>query len=791
MFLTLTRITVALTLLMTPASAAAGTLRADDSVAGVGIDVTLAGFAPHTQIAVGMTPPDGNARTFTVRSDAAGGAVLSVPGRSAERAGIYAFSAGNATAQARIDPDSLDPWMSSLQVKTAQIRADGRETAGITVTLRDRYGNPLPGRTAGVLSGRTGDAIRALTPETDAAGVQSFALLTTTPGEISLRAIDLLSGTPLAGSAVVQAGGTAMGGQATAYGSPYAAQLTPDGRFFYAQTLPSFDVIDRFEVEAPATMQPGVEAPKITIRAVDRSGRTVENYLGTVVFSSTDPQATLPNFGSYTFRDRDLGEKSFALALTFRTGGPQTMRVEDRNDNRIAGEATIQVSGGGVGPATGSIQITSHANDGYINSTDIVVEGRGPRFANLIVMGGPQDAVGSSDENGFFSIPVRLNPAQRDHTIRVRDESGRNDSGPLRLVLDQSIKEIDTIRFAPERPSANEQVLAAVQSAPGMAQVLLRLPDGTGVQEIVLTENPQLPGMYQGFFTAPAPGSYQPSVVATDRAGNRSEVRTLLTVASHTLPRVTNLRLESRAEAVALQWDAVEGDVSAYRIYIGNEPENFVYTLDTGGAVTQAVVRGLLPGRLYHFAVTALRGDRESEERSEPVAGQTLGITLDVTPAENALQVRWTDLAAALPLSSFLLEYGTGPDALTEQRRLNGDLRDITLRDLLPGVVYHLRLTPVSVAGQPLAELAAVGQGTPGGAGFRASARDEVPFDVVLHPGAQLRPPPAVNDTGLPPAAWMAAASLGAAGLLWYVRRRQERHRLHAFLRSMPAPPRR
>jgi len=789
MRLPLTHITIALFLLCAPLTATAGTIQAEDSVAGVGLTVTLSDFTPQASVEVQLTAPDGTPDSFAAQTDETGTAELAIAGRFAQRAGIYVLRTPNDTSgmtTVLVEPDSMDPRTSALQVQTPRIAADGHETAAIEVTLRDRYGNPLPGRAASVLSGRTTDTIRALTPETDVQGTQHFSFSTRTPGTSSLRAIDLLSGAPVLESATVEARGTAVGGQ-TAYASPYAAQTSLDGRFFYAQVLPSFDIIDHFEVEAPQTMQPGVEAQKLTVRAVDRSGNTVENYLGTVLFSSTDPAATLPNFGTYTFRERDLGAMTFALALKFRSSGTQTFRVEDANDDRIAGEATIQVGGDATNPGTGTIEITSHKNDDYINGTDILVEGRGPRFANIIVMGGPQDATGATDGEGNFSVPVSLNPAQTDHTIRVRDETGRNDSGPIHLILDRSAEEIELIQFSPEKPDAGTQVLVVVRSTPDLAQVMLRLPAGTAVQETILTENAMQAGSYQGFLTAPDAGTYQPSVIATDRAGNRTEVRTTLTVASTQLPRVENLRIEPREEAIALRWDAVEGSVTGYRLYIGEGPDNFLYTLDTGGPVTQAVVRGLLPDRVYHFAVTALREDLESEGKSTVVTGQPLGISLNVIPEESALQVRWTSLSADLPLSSFVLEYGTDETALSEKRILNGELRDVTLRDLLPGVPYFLRLTPVTVSGEEMTQLSATGKGTPGGTGFHAAPRDEAPFDITLHPGAQLNPPPAVNDVGLPRSAWMAAAGMGALCILWYVRRKQSARRTDRFLQAVSA----
>ena len=524
-------------------------------------------------------------------------------------------------------------------------------------------------------------------------------------------------------------------------------------------------------------------AVKITVRAVDRNGITVENYTGTIRFSTTDPQATVPNFGSYTFLDRDLGEKSFPLALTFHTGGSQTLRVDDSNNPDITGTTDIMV--GAQGSNGGSIDITSFEDGGMINTLDIVVEGMGPRFANLIVMGGAQDAYGTTDDRGAFAIPVTLAENQHDFTIRVRDDAGRNDSGPIHLILDQDKPVIDLIQFAPEEPKEGEKVLVVVQSEPGLAQAGMSIPDRINKQptDVVLAENPTQPGTYQGFFTAPAIDAYQPTVTVMDKAGNTATLSAQLVVGGKTLPKVTNLKAEPKVDAVDLTWDPVASNVDGYRIYIDD-----AYTLDTGKATTKASVKGLTQGQEYTFFVTALRGDIESEEKSDPAQARVLGFKLEVVPGDGALQVSWTSLAADLPLSSFILKYGTSADEMTESRMLNGDLRDVTIRDLLNGVAYFISITPITVTGDTLDELSATGNGTPDGTGFKPGARDDVPFDIKnlpqgpLHSGAPENP-----SSGIPTAAWMTLIAVAAAGVLLRWKHRRSVQQTAAFLQAINA----
>ncbi len=795
-----------------PFTAFAATLSVADSIAGLGLDIELRDGTPSSAMDISVVDPDGTRTTMPVHTDATGRAVTVLPGTKTEAAGTYTVNALKdrttiATTAAQVQPDSMDGRTSTVKVQMPYISADGRDEAAVSVIVRDRFGNPLSGRPIALVSSRTDDNIVSRSTETDIKGTQYFALTTNVPGTIQLRAIDLLSGSPIVESATVTAEG-AVGGysNSNAYAPAYYPSnttntaTTTNGRMFYAPSpygaqltaQSSFDVVDHFEVTAPAQMNAGEEASKISIRAVDRNNVTVEDYLGTIRFVTTDPNATVPNFGTYTFKDRDLGEKSFALSLTFRANGAQVLRIEDANDPRISGETTIMVGGGGTVGSNG-ITVTSHQNDDEVNTLDIVVEGVGPRFANIIVMGGEQDAYGATDEAGNFSIPVQLNAGQRDYTIRVQDDAGRSDSGPIHLVLDQIAPVIGDISFLPDDPEEDEKVLAVVESEPMLAQVMLRIPDRVNgkVTEIILAENPTQSGSYQAFFDAPAADMYQPSVTAMDRAGNIEEVRTQLAVGSEGLPKVANLRAEPRVDAIELQWDPVPGEVSGYRIYIGDSPTNFLYTLDTERVTTKATVKGLTPGQSYTFAVTAIRGDAESAEKSDAVEATVLGFTLDITPGDGALMVEWTSLTTDLPLSTFLLEYGTDPENLAEQRMLNGELRTFTIRDLINGVKYYISVTPITVTGDTLEELAATGEGTPSGEGFTPGARDDIPFDVRTLPGDTVHPAPSTPGSGIPASAWMIAMAAGIAGVFYRIKKRKNLMRQAAFLQAVQAQYRR
>ncbi len=786
-----------------PLSAQAAVLLSVESpvIAGLGTQVRVSGLTPSQSAHISVLPAAGEEILIPIQADSKGEAKQELRAQELQRAGSYhiGVEANGQSLTARqtftVQPDTVDIRHSTVRALSNALIPDGRDTADVVVTLRDRYDNPLPGRPVTLLSSRALDDISAQSQQTDIRGELHFIVSTTIAGTMSLRALDLLSGNALTESATINAGNAAIGGERMAYAAPaisnsaqlYRMSTTPSNRMFYAQ-MSGFDVIDGFEIIAPASLPSGEEAQLITVRAVDRSGNTVEDYVGSIVFSSTDPQATLPNFGEYTFKERDLGEKEFPLVLKFERSGIQTLRVEDQNDPSILGETTIDVAGDAHNAAA-TITVTSHTSGDTVSTTNIVLEGIGPKFANLIVSGGVSDVTGATDKDGNFSIPVSLNPQTRNFTLRVRDDASRNDSGPIDLILDTEKPSIGTITFSPEHPNTSDKVLIVVQAEPKLSSLVMHWqPKPTaGGEDVMLIENPTATGSYQAFFTAPEQGAYQPMIEATDSADNTAEVRTSFVVGS-SLSTVQNLRGEVRTNAAALEWDAVGEQVDGYRIYVGEKPDNFLYTLDTGRVTTKVTVAGLVPGRTYYFAATAVRGKEESAAKSTVLKLDIPGLVLTVTPSNGSLLLEWTP--PKVSLQSYMLEYGVREATYTEKRIIpakkadDGKPQAFTVSDLINGVTYFLRLTPITITGDALTDLAASGKGTPveNGLGFQPTPGDPIPFN----PGQEaLKHTPTNATTGLPAPVWfgIAALVLGACAYQWH-RRRALRHSA-AFLASI------
>jgi hypothetical protein len=99
--------------------------------------------------------------------------------------------------------------------------------------------------------------------------------------------------------------------------------------------------LDHLAVTLPATIQAGVLL-MFTVTAQDAYGNTVTEYGDTVTFTSSDPQAVLPQ--DYTFQTGDHGTHSFRGSL--QTSGPQSITAADTSG--FFGTGMTNVTAGAV-----------------------------------------------------------------------------------------------------------------------------------------------------------------------------------------------------------------------------------------------------------------------------------------------------------------------------------------------------------------------------------------------------------------------------------------------------------
>jgi hypothetical protein len=231
---------------------------------------------------------------------------------------------------------------------TLSLSGPSASTAGnafsVLVTARDAYGNVAPGYT-GRVHFTSSDAQAVLPADytftTADAGTHSFSATLKTAGSQSITATDTatasitgsLSGiavSPAAAASVVVAG----------YASPTTA---------------------------------GTAHP-FTVTFHDAYGNVATGYTGTVHFSSSDGQASLP--ADYTFTAADAGAHTFSATL--KTAGAQSLTAADTSTGSLTGSqtgisvvaaaaTTLSLSGPSASTAGSAFSVLVTARDAYGN----------------------------------------------------------------------------------------------------------------------------------------------------------------------------------------------------------------------------------------------------------------------------------------------------------------------------------------------------------------------------------------------------------------------------------------
>jgi hypothetical protein len=190
----------------------------------------------------------------------------------------------------------------------------------VTVTAQDGSGNTDPAY-SGTVHFTSSDGQAALPADSTLTnGVGTFSATLSTAGSQTLTATDTADST--------------LTGAATGIVSPAAAST--------------------FTVTASPTTLTAGTGTSITVTAFDTFGNVATGYTGTVHFTSSDPQASLP--ADFTFTPADAGVHVFSATLN--TAGSQSVTATDTVTNTVAGSQT----GITVTPAATTTVLTESAD---------------------------------------------------------------------------------------------------------------------------------------------------------------------------------------------------------------------------------------------------------------------------------------------------------------------------------------------------------------------------------------------------------------------------------------------
>ncbi len=805
---------LALTLqLATPTAGATGacSVSALDTVAGLGTQVSVNMCDAGLATIIEMRGPESAIYIQHITLDAGGSATTLIPSKNTIAAGRYEFTVAGKSGSFNVLADRADDAHSTLTVTPQIIAADGQSSATVTAVLRDRYDNAVSGRPLALIASRLTDEVEAQSKQTDDNGRFLWTVRSAERGTTSLVVYDIAGARQMKLRVNLSFGSksSTLGASLTGFeqgGTSPQKAIAPSAWTAATTDITTTDtMIDHYEVALPqnATDVKANELFSLTIRAM-RGTELIRGYIGTLVVKCSDTDADLPKkgtdpknpkLGHVDMRGVDQGERNVPLAFVLRATGTQTIEFADQMDATITGKITLNVTGGDSG-GTGKITILDPRDRSTIRSGPITLQGHAPSLVNLKVKGGSDVVMGETDSEGVFRINVPINPQDKEVTLFVTSENGTYESDPVHIIIDTDPPVISTITIDPAETKATDQAQLTVKSEPALGAVTASMNG----QNFTLIEDPASPGQYQVALTAPAQeGTYDITVTAADPVGNTTTMLTKWTVKAKSMPIVQNVTAEAQAATIAVKWTAITAvPVINYKIYISTEddPTNYLYGISTGKPVTSAVIKDLPLGKTYLFSLTAIGGENmESPEKSIPAKAAPLGLQITVIPGQDSLMLEWMPMPN-LPLDHYVLQYGTEAGVYPEQRTVNGEAKATVLHDLLNGVTYEVKLTPVTVTGKPMPELAAIGHGTVGGTGFTAGPVDPVPTDILGHPGAPLHNPnplpnPNLVDVPTNSGSGLSSMMLGfvgmialVGGLLWR-RMKMEQRKTRDFMLMM------
>jgi len=482
-----------------------------------------AGLASTSVISAGKTvrfsleQPDGEQLSFTKESKEVGPLLAEIDAKYLEQAGVYLLSA--AMDGVRIEPTSFIVRAAKVDLEQSTLEVNEKKVAlgdagRVIAMLQDQFGNPVSDHKLRLISARANDQISApYNPGglTNEEGIVIFEVRAREAGSATFSLIDLSNDLVLPHKAsLVFSGANAWGG------NPFAlrvAQAQNGGDFFIISGVP-----DRVTVGSPFS---------VSVEAVDENSQTITDYSGKIRFSSTDLQADVP--ADYTFTPADIGEKRFDLAITFNTPGQQELVVTDASYEAMKGTIQLNVvSPGAEQPAaTGAPaapQITSPQNDFMTKDANVVITGvSGPLLIVSIFDGLRKlDEVQSSPQGEFNFDARRLAEGAHDFSVAVTTAEGQIvTSDPVRVIIDQTGPSIRALRFEPEQPGADENMIVLIQSEQNLSISRIEIN-----QQLVSLEPAREVGVdwYKANLNSPVnTGNYPVTIELADNVGNRAK----------------------------------------------------------------------------------------------------------------------------------------------------------------------------------------------------------------------------------------------------------------------------
>ncbi len=657
-------------------------LTASNTIAGESTEIFISNAEPYNEILIEITKPDGNKFNLNTASNASGISNIQIDSKDLTKAGSYLATAKNLTKNSayskyisfQVSAAELSEENSSI--KLSKNTANSGEKIQATVKLEDSFGNPISGHQLILSSDRETDKISSPEKTTNANGIINFYIIGSEKGIAKIIAKDIDSNKNF--------------NTKLAFTSGNSLERT---KIIFAEESGSIASFNLSGLDAESKVG---DKQSITVTAVDEAGLTVTDYTGTVHFSSTDANATMPS--DYTFIASDLGQHNFDLGFNFVTPDTQSITATDEAQSTIKGSiSTVVVTSTSSLDQSIDYQSTYETTDyeredkftlispasGSISDDTIDVSGSGDYGKTAVIYLNDEEAamVEITKDNSFeysledledgtYEIYVDIAQTTVNDEGEVEVTSKIESSEVETIVIDTTAPELGSLTFSPGTSvSIGEEVSATVISENGLKNITLEI---NGVLNAL--KESTTAGKYEGDLLIPsAEGTYPVNVVLEDQLGNEADYRakdTIIVGASatgtvaepivetvakvETLDAPTGLSSASGREEVTISWEPVTAPtgttISFYRVYYGPSKTELFASSDTLDASTSWLLTGLNGGEKYYFAVVAVDSDDNEGEQSDPIVGTPLKKSTESALKPSAPEPELT--TATLPESS-------------------------------------------------------------------------------------------------------------------------------------------
>ncbi len=626
----------------------------EEVIAGTDAELSLQA-EPNSSLILEWTGPDGLLNSVPIEVDEDGQIHYRFDPKDLEQSGSYELSAyykrhSSSALKSSFEVLPAEPDLSHSKVSFSSSVLKPNQDIQMSVQLMDAFENPVTGHRLSVEP--SSEAVEVFSSEfvTDEEGQMNFTLMGAGDGRVNLSFFDLTLGQNiLAPTSIALVGGAA---------------IEEDVRLAESGPVDSF-LITGLDNETESGLEQSV-----TVKAIDEEGFTVLDYTGTIRFSSSDSQASLPN--DYTFLAEDQGEHTFSLGVKFVTLGEQTLTVVDLDDIQVNGEEDTTVVPDEDASTSydndfettdfereGDFSLSSPATGSYSESS-VQVQGEAEYgYTAVVFLNGEEAGETDIEYDNSFSYSLE-DLSDGVYTVFVEIQE---DDGSLIESSDSEVVTIDTT--PPSLVSITVDPKTNIQTGSSVVVTVLSeadLEDSTLIfqEEVNALEETATPGKYQATLVMPeTEGDYSLDVFLSDSLGNEVEYRDELTLtvsdeestdspetpntsdtsnsSESQIGKVVGLIATGNEEKVALSWESPESALSIayYRVYYGPSSESLFAVSETTDASSNWTIPDLEGGQSYYFAVTAVDIEGKEGPLSQAVLGTpkaSTGSTISTPP---------------------------------------------------------------------------------------------------------------------------------------------------------------